>query len=580
MADESTKEYKQVSEKREELSEVFARMDADETLYFLDSYKMKRLPPRQTEDMPDVANITLNDPLIFGNKGIAVLGAASKQTIIKGEGMKDTQTSRIENFLDDVFYVIDKSLPKKKIPGLDSFINEQVCLRGRWGTRICVRIGKDGTVIIDVLPIDGKCHANDSDGEKDIWDAHWYNQTKAQVEREYNKPGDRPVTISGSEGEVVDYWNAEANIIFVDKQIARIQPNTYGKPPFVSAMCPIGSFLNSTKAIAHQGESIFWANRGIWPEKNRVSSILLTMTINALFGALQFRNPAGAQAIKPEVSPFEPHTVQPIPKDASYEQIPFSDIKQATSLLYSILETCLQRGSIAAIDYGTLTFPLSSLAITRLTASREDIFLPRVNTIAEYYQALSREIIGQCIALGQAIEIKGAGSKNKYTTKDLEGEYTIEYQFRTISAEQQLADLSTANASRGLLSEDTIRRDILKLDNPDGEKFAIESEQAEKVDEVLFLFRRGMALLEDRDGEKPGTAQMVEAYILSDRIDTILTQRQSLGQLSPIEGKVQPETKQPEELLPLLDRVGGGGGRGGAAPVPPEPQGAKEATND
>lgn len=580
MSDENTKEYKQVSDKRDELGEVFSRMDKDETLYYLETYKMKRLPPRHNEDMPDVANITLNDPLIFGNKGIAVLGATSKQTIIEGEGLKDTQTSRIEGFLDDVFYVIDKSLPKKKIPGLDAFINEQVCLRGRWATRVCVRIGKDGSIVFDVLPTDGKCFANDSDGERDIWDAHWYNQTKTQIEREYNKPGDKPVTVASGQGEVVDFWNDEVNIIFVDKQIARIQPNTYGKPPFVSVMCPIGSFLNSTRAIAHQGESIFWPNRDIWPEKNRVASILLTMTINALFGALQFKNPAGAQAIKPQVSPFEAHTVQPIPVNASYEQIPFSDIKRATNLLYSILETCLQRGSIAAIDYGTLTFPLSSLAITRLTASRDDIFLPRVNTIAEYYQALSREIIDQCIALGQAIEIKGAGSKNKYTIADLEGEYTIQYQFRTISAEQKLADLSTANASRGLLSEDTIRRDILKLDNPDGEKFAIQSEEAEKIDEVLFLFRRGMALLEKRDGEKPSMANMVEAYILSDRIDTILTQRQSLGQLSPIEGKAQSKTKSSEELLPLLDKVGAGGASRGGASMPPEPPEAKETANE
>lgn len=567
MSDETTKEYKEIDEKRGELSPIFARMEADEKLYFLEAYKMKRLPPRHAEAMPGVRNITLNDPLIFGNKGIAVMSAASMQTVVSGKKLKDPQTTLIEQYLADVFFMIDEGLPKRNIPGLEPFLNEQICLRGRWGARCCLRIDKTGRFIPDVLPIDGKCFANDTDGDEQLWGAHWYNQRKSQLEREYNKPGDKAFTISSDEVEVIDRWDKEVNTVFVDKQIVRVQPNPYGYVNFVFANCPIGSFISSSLAEAHRGESLFWADRDLWDYKNEVTTILLTMTINALFGALQFPNPAGGQAAKPDVSPFEPHTVHPIPKDAEYKPIPMSDIKSATRLLYSVLETALQRGSVAAIDYGTLTFPLSSLAITRLTASRDDQFLPRVNAKALFYQALSKMIISQTIQLGQTVEIDGAGEKTKYTKKDLDGEYKIEYQFRTTSPEQRIADIQIATAARGILSDDTIRRDIIKLSNPDGEDVKIKSDQAEKVDEVLFLFRRGEALLKPKDGEEPEVAQQIEAKILAGRIKTILRQRRQMGALSDIEGKAQPEPQtKPQELVPLTNE-----GRGGRVAPPPSP---------
>ena len=111
-------------------------------------------------------------------------------------------------------------------------------------------------------------------------------------------------------------------------------------------------------------------------------------------------------------------------------------------------------------------------------------------------------------------------------------------------------------------SRDTIRRDYLHDKDPDGEEIKFLSEQAEKVDEVLFLYRRARKLIEPvKMGDKPSIQNKIEAYLLAQRIQTIIKQRNAMGQLSPIEGnkfaEVQAETKTKPEPTETKEGAGG-----------------------
>jgi len=567
MSDESREEYKLFKDKKEEMQSIYDRMERDEALYFMKPFKMMQLDGKK--EMEDVANTTLNDALIYVQKAISILGAASMQIVIEGKGLSDTKTNTIEQFIKDIFYIIDEQLPKRKIPGLDAFLNEQLGVRGRITARICLRIDKERGLIPDVLPIDTRCYTDDIDGNDLVWAAPWFRQSKAQIEREYTKKGDRLSEVKvESYAEVVDFWDPEKNVVFIDKQIIREQPNPYGYVPFISIICPTGSSLGTEAAIEHQGESFLWANRDLWDKKNEAVTILRTLTIDSLFQALQFEHSKGELAPKPEVSPYKPKAIVPVEKGGGFRAMPISDIKNATRLFYSVLEASLQRGSLSAIDYGTLTFPLSNIAITQLTGSRNDIFLPRVNTKAWFYQAGSRMIIKQCVQLDQKLELGQEGSKNSYTKPDLEGDYSIQYTFRSISKEQQMADLQFAVAARGILPDEYVIREIIKAENPTGLLTQLRAERAEKIDEVLFLFNSGKSLLEEKDGQKPTIADKIGARILRDRIGTILRQRRAMGQLSPIEGQVKEEGTQKKEAVEQL--LKGGGGRGTVSKEEPE----------
>jgi hypothetical protein len=555
MSDESREEYKLFDEKRKEMQPIFDRMDTDEKLYFLSPYEMKKLPPQQSKAMDGVANVTLPDPQLFANKAIALLGGLDMQRMVEGRDMTDKQTTKVEEFQDDIYYVIDERLIKRGMLNLDGFTNEQDCVRGRITARPCIRIDKEGNLIPDVLPLDARCFVRESDENGIAWAAPWFRQSKAQVEKEYTKPGDRPVNVEAS-NEVVDHWDSEKNVVFINKNIVREQENIYKYPPFVESIVPFGSMFGTEDAIKHQGESIFWASRNLWEEKNRIATILATLTIDALRGGMQLKSKQGILAEKPKESPYGAEKVNPVELEGGYFPMPINDIKNATRLLYSIIEGDLQKTGFTALDYGSLTFPLAAITVTRLTVARNDFMLPRVQAKAVFCQALSRMIIDQCLMLNQTLKLGQPGSQNTYSSNDLKGDYTITYRFLNIAKEQTVADLSIANAAQGYLSGDTIRRDVLKLKDPDGEKVKFESEQAERVDEVLFLYRRASSLLE---GKKVTLKNQVEAYILAQRIVTILKQRQAMGALSPIEKKQEP-TSEPESknLLPLF--AGGGGG--------------------
>ena len=564
MSDESRKEYKLFKDKRDEMKSVFDRMDTDEALYFLKPFKMMHLDGR--EEMEDVANITLNDALIYVQKAISILGGASMQTIVEGKGLSDTKTTKIEQFLNDILYMADENLRKRRMPELDAFINEQLGVRGRSTARVCMRLKPEGDLLADVLPVDSRYYVDDIDDNGIVWAAPWFRQSKARIEREYNKPGDREVRV-GKSAEVVDTWTPEMNVVFIDKNIIREQVNPYGYVPFVSVICPSGSSLGTEDAVEHQGESLLWANRDLWDKKNEAVTILRTLNIDSLFRALQYESSHGENVPKPEKSPYKQKTIHGVEKGGGYKFMPIADIQNATRLYYSVLEASLQRGSLSAIDYGTLTFPLSNIAITQLTGSRNDIFLPRIQAKAQFYQSLDRMVIKQCIDLDQKLEFGQQGSKNSYTKADLEGDYSIKYTFRSISKEQQMADLQFAVAARGVLPDDYIIREIIKAENPTGLLTQLRAERAERIDEVLFLFNSGKSLLEEKNGQKPSLADQIGARILRDQIRTILKQRRMMGQLSPIEGQGKEEVgeTQNKEAVEQLFK-----GRGGRATTPKE----------
>lgn len=561
MAETEQKIIEKIDDKIGDMQPIFDRMDTDEKLYFLEAYKMMTLDGHS--EMPDVANITLNDPLTYASKAIAILGSYQRQTEVKG--LTDKKTTKIEEFLADVDYIVDESLTKRDIISLDAFIDEQLCIRGHIGARCCVKSDKEGKFISPVLPLDTRYFPHDNDHNGMIWGAPIFRRFKNQIEREYEKElQEKNITLQKGFNEVRDYWDAIENNVFINKKLAMEEANTWGYPPFVKILCPLGTTLNTTLALKHKGESIYWANRELFAKKNEIASLLETLTIYGLFPGLQYESEEGENAVKPDDYPQGMRKISPIEKGAGYKNLPVMDIKRATSLLYSILEVCLQKGSLTPLDYGTLNFPLSGVTVHSLIGAREDIFLPRLQAKALFRQALSRMVIDQTIKLGKTVYLGQEGKENEYTPQDLKGDYTINYRFSLVTKEQTAADAALANSMKGTLSDDYIRRRIFQVDDPDGMKATLDSEAAVREDDVLRNFFRGLGFLYEAEkltGDEKRIKQDAAKTIMQ-RIRTIMAQRRAMGQLSPIEG-TQPEPKPSEEILSLFGKGGVGGGAKG-----------------
>ncbi len=428
-----------VKDKDREFIDLQTRMDTDEKLYYLEPYVMK--DPGGQKDTPDVINVTFNDPQVFANRAIAIKMGASMQPVVKGRDMKDKQTTLIEQFLTDMFISIDDYLFQSRgLMGQYPFYCEHIDIRGHIGARVFLREEGD-KFIPNVLPIDMRYCSYERGIDGFLWVAPYYNRSKAMIKEEYK------VDITGASAVVRPVLTREEEIVYVADQEVKRWAHNLGYVPFVLGLASAGSTLQGIDSLKRTGESIYAPLRALFPELNRVASILQTLNMSAFAGGLQYASELGAEAEKPDLPPFGLKTVVPVEKGGGYAPMPINDIKAATRLFYAILDARIQRASFSAVDYGNLTFPLSALAITRLTAHKNEILLPRIQGLAILYQQMAKMIIKQYEEGGIKAELGEVGYKRTYDRSIFKGDYNIEYKFVIKSPDEDIANLAAYYSS-------------------------------------------------------------------------------------------------------------------------------------
>ena len=228
----------------------------------------------------------------------------------------------------------------------------------------------------------------------------------------------------------------------------------------------------------------------------------------------------------PEKSPHGAGAITGIKRGERFVAIPYRDVTQAASFFWSIVEGEWQRGTLPAVDYGNLEFPLSAVAISKLTESRDVLFLPRLQAMGLIYRGICHMLIEQFIENGLTAELGEAGEEVEYTPADLEGQYRVSTSFHTVSPEQNIANYSVAAAARGFISAETTRRDVLKLQDPVAEERNLAEQQAAELVPEVRLFRIARALLEEAKLLKgsEAKAKKMEAMLVGKAIGLSLEQ--------------------------------------------------------
>jgi len=519
---------------KSDLNRLYKRMDEDKNLYQLEPYIMRTL---DNQEAKGIHNVTLNDPAVFGQRAIAVLSSAYQQTVVEGKGMTDRDTTYVEDFLNAVFWEIDDSLTKKGFTALYPWNCFHVCLRGRIGSRNLI-VYNGNKIDFNLLPLDTRYTFYDFGDEGLEFLGYETKRRVSDINQEYG------LNLYGTSDRVNDLWSKKENAVLVGGKQVKRKSHDYGEVPCIYVKVPSGSLFLDDNSEEHQGESIYSVNREIYNQLNKISSILMTQTMTSFEPGLIYKSESGARGEPPEKDPRTPGAVTVIGNREDINPIVTSDMRNAARNLLAMLEARAQRGSLSSLDYGNLSFPLSAVAITKLTESKDQIFVPRLQALSIYYQQLARMIIRQYIKKGITAEIGEEGHRKSYEPQRLEGNYTIKFKYFSQSPDQDIANYSIAAAAAPFLSEDTIRRDVLKLQNPDGEKSKKMSEQAEKLDASIMLYRYIKGLIEDE--------RFIEAKILKKKL---------LAMIKTSNIPVQTESngkKTQSELLPLLSQGGGG----------------------
>jgi len=556
--------YKIVQDREGEILPLYTRQDKDKDLYYLAEYKMKQ---QDGQEVPKdrVHNVTLNDPALFAWRANAILSAAFQQLLVEGKSLSDADTSYIEDLLWALYYEIDTRLGNLGIVGLFPFCVEQANIRGRISARCVFWRKGEKTLIPDVMPWDARfvAYQNDPNGLK--WISYKTERLKDNIIAEYP---DAEEHIRSNAETVLDIYTRKRNYVYIGEYQFKNRSHPFGdfnngqgEVPAIYQIVPAGSMLADSDAISHEGESILALDRNIWPELNKAVSVLQTLNMMTFLPAMQYESEGGAGATLPDKPPYGVGAVTAVDKGMGFKMMPLEDIRNATRHLLAMLEGRAQRGSLPNVDYGNLTFPLSAVAIARLTESKDQIFVPRLQALSMFYQRLSRMMIRQYAMKGMEVEFGEEGHKKTYSPAKLNGDYTIKFRYYSQSPEQVIANYTVGAAAHQIgVSQHTIFTDILKLPDPMGEILKRRGEDAEEMDPILKAYNHVHALI---DAGHDLQAKLL-AYTV---VQQIKARKMQMAQQTqpPVPvggGGGRAAISAAKGLIPLLNEGGGGIRRG------------------
>jgi len=558
-------ELKEIEQRKTEFQPLYDRHDTDLDLYWNKAYEMKMITD-ETKPVPRIVNITLNDAILFAFRCIGILQSASPQTIV--ESKERVRDSYIERMLDDYYITIDENMGNRALIGMYPFHVEQSCVRGSLAAQILNRKGKDGKPVKDVRPLDTRYFWYDMGMDGMNWGSYLTRQSRTYILEKLGKD-------IGVEKDalVYDVYSRKRHLAWVGQgqnaEQVRDEEHPYasenngeGYVPIIYKRVPSGSMLADPLNVAHEGESIFALNRLLYPEMNRMATVLHNLTMASFFGARQYASDAG-EGKEVEAIPFGLGVVVSIEKGGGYTLIPVNDIRNATRLEYAMIEGRLQRGSLPNVDYGNLSFPLSGAAIYRLTESRDQIFVPRLQCFAMFYQAMSRMVIKQIIQMGLPVELGEEGGRTTYEPAKLKGEYRLQYKYFSESREQKLAEITEAQSMRGVIPDRAIRIEILKRRHPEEDEDGLRDEQSERDDIRIRLYRRVHSLItraEQATGEEAKRYD-TEAKLTLKSLLRILKESTMQDEMALGAGQQPKQLERGKPPVSLLGEGGGGGGR-------------------
>jgi len=504
-----------VAEREKKFEKLWLRMDRD-----LDLFDLKRF---QMLDYNDEAvkwaqHVTLNDPKVFAERVVAVLSAARPQWEVKlRHGEADEVTTRIEQFIQAMFYEADELLYEKMLDPFQEFSCFSAAIRGWPTARVEVYADEEGNVRFDILPMDPRYHIWESGPKGVLWSAYKTSRSRESIEDEYGAvdiPSSHP---QGEDVVLTDVWTPEENIVYAVDNIVYQRDNPFGYVPVLIEPIRLRGLVGGPKddRLEKYGDSIFAADRGLYADQNAVATILQTLNILAFRPPLGMKLEPGAEM--PEEYPAEPGTVTEVADGEAIHEFPIGDVRRSAPLFYSIINGCIQRGSLVYTEYGNLQFTLSAVAIERLEQHRDQVFVPRLKALQRLYQRCAMMAIEQFVKLEKEVEIGQYGEEIAVAPKELKKrQFRINCRLATKSPEKTIASYSVAQGAREFLSGDTVRRDVLQLQDPSGEEAKILDELSAQLSPQIMKYKLALAklrLAEDLEGRDKDAA-LAEAQIM------------------------------------------------------------------
>lgn len=483
---------KKIKDEDDRLSGLIGRMDADVSLlrakYTMSDDKGRRIP--------DIVNVTLNKVSMFAAFATSELHKAVQQIVVESDE-KNFDTAYVEEFQQAALDSANDRLRRQGKVQLNPFFDIQNCFRGRSAARCLFYMGEDGELITDITPWDAYYvrYGMGSDGLD--WASYEMERTKDDIE---SQPWaiEQDFTIAGKKAKVIDVWDTEGNIVYVDKKIVYEQEHNFEFCPVSVQIVPLGygGILLEETSAQFEGESIFFLIRELVPELNRIISISQTLNIKAVKPPIQ-------ETLKGTKPGSEYEDVMASGASTKYDEgegvklIDYGDIRASFDRAYNIIEKAIQEGSLTNIDIGDPKQPFSAVALIEMGETRGQVLLPRLVNKSNMFESLGEMLTKQCIQIGGSIELGPSGHKRAFQTSKLDAEYSTEYKYFIKSPKEDMGRASIAAALGDIASKKYKQEVIMQFEDPEGMQRQIDVEDAERLFPSIKADRVIKALYEE-----------------------------------------------------------------------------------
>jgi hypothetical protein len=552
------------------LSALHRRMDEDAALAHLESYTLE---DEAGNPVPNAISVTMNEPAVFANAIVAMIQESTWQTSVYGD-VSDEQAYKIERAIDVLLDEADNRLLRAGRGRMFPFFANHSCLRGWMGARV-LALRTKSAIVPDILPIDMRYFYYERSPEGLLWGAYKTMRTPEQIYAEYGLD-------YTEEQEVVDYWDEAKEEVWINDEMVKSQQHPFGEVPFVIQATPAGFMLWDDGYSNAEGESIFMLNRDTYKELNRLVSIDQTLAMKAVMPPYQITAKDGEEKVVPY--PDKIGTVTVTGEGEEYKMIQRPDINTASQVAHQNIAGSIQRGGVNNIDLGNISFPTSAVWISEQTEIRNKLVAPRLSALGIFYEQIVDMLVRQFTTSGVGQFVSRGGRNFKFKASDLMNpdDYRISMKLMSNSKKQEIANITIASAARGLVSRETLIKNVLEIDDPAGEMARLQSEDAEQLAPEIKLVRMACELCDMADMTKGADADkyLLESMMLTDAAVTMIKQRRQQEQVAQLPKQNQspaPLTLNPKKNEP---KKGADNGRYHGRPDggrPPSSRGVSDA---
>lgn len=501
----------EIKKKEERMKPLFDRMDADLKLYYLEKFVL--MDKEHKKELPKSDSITLNDPKTYADRVVSILGNATRRFRVEGN---ITAQKEGEAFLKETFSVNDEILALQQIENLEFHLNWYGSIRGWVAVRaLMLKVGN--IMFPEIVPLDPRWCSWKSGRHGLVWGSYRVMMSPERVNTEFGKK----LPVSGKDVEVRVAFTKEDYLVWIKTENVVNDAHDLGYCPIFIAPAPTHPSLLATDnedAIKYQGESIYAANRDIYEKLNDIVSVWATLNKMSFMTPVAFTSPEGRELPS---APYGIGVVVNLKDKEEFIEIPTKEISQAAQALFAQLDARIQRGGLPHIDFGELHFELSAVAISKLTESRNVVFIPRLDSkstlLKQVCRSLVRQYKGICWELDTEEELTEEDPHILFSAP-MQHPMNIFVDYHSVSPEQNIANFTVAQVGMALgLPKRYLLSEIVQIEDPEGAIRQANREKAEEFIPELMYYRMAHDLLEE--AKESGDASLqVEAEIILNKL--------------------------------------------------------------